>query len=166
MSPQIVCMRRGIVTLVAFVWLFSTVCFQMCPQIACQRWGIVTLVASVWLFSAVGFQMCPQIACLRWGKVTLVAFVWLFSTVLFQMSPQILYHRGCIVTLVAFVCPFFLVMLTFATIGILFQFAGMTGILFTVSVHLFWKFTSGAPRNLGAPWSKILESFWAGEPLS
>ena len=33
-----------------FVWLFSTVCFQMCPQIACQ-WGCkVALVAFVWLF--------------------------------------------------------------------------------------------------------------------
>ena len=33
-----------------FVWLFSTVCFQMCPQIACH-WGCkVALVAFVWLF--------------------------------------------------------------------------------------------------------------------
>ena len=60
----------------------------------------------------------------------------------------------------------FLDLLIFATIGISFHFAGMTGILSTVSIHLFWKFTSGAPRNLGAPWSKILESFWADEPLS
>ena len=42
-----------------FVWLFSTVCFQMCPQIACQ-WGCkVALVAFVCLFSTVCFQMCP-----------------------------------------------------------------------------------------------------------
>ena len=60
----------------------------------------------------------------------------------------------------------FLDLLIFATIGISFHFAGMTGILSTVSIHLFWKFTSGAPRNLGAPWSKILESFWADEPLN
>ena len=34
--------RGCIVTLVAFVWLFSTVCFQMFPQIACTRGCIVT----------------------------------------------------------------------------------------------------------------------------
>ena len=56
-------------------------------------------------------------------------------------------------------------MLIFATIGISFHFAGMTGILSTVSdvrplvlkVYL---------RNLGAPWSKFRDRFWAGEPLS
>ena len=37
MCPQIACLRRGIVALVAFVWLFSTVNFQMFPQIACMR---------------------------------------------------------------------------------------------------------------------------------
>ena len=65
--------------MVAFVWLFSTVHFQMCPQIACPRWCKITLVAFVWLFSTVCFQMSPQIACLRWGIVALVALVWLFS---------------------------------------------------------------------------------------
>ena len=35
-------MSRGKVTLVTFVWLFSTVCFQMCPQITCPRRCIVT----------------------------------------------------------------------------------------------------------------------------
>ena len=65
----------GIVTLLAFVWLFSTVRFQMSPQIACL-WGCkVTLVAFVWLFSTVRFQMCSQMACTRRGIVTLVAFV-------------------------------------------------------------------------------------------
>ena len=34
-----------------------------------------------------------------------------------------------------------------------------------LSIHLFWKFTSGPPRNLGAPWSKILASFGADDPL-
>ena len=31
MIPQIACLIRCIVTLLALVWLFSTVCFQMCP---------------------------------------------------------------------------------------------------------------------------------------
>ena len=75
MSPQIYCLRGGIVTLVAFVWPFSTVRFQMTPQSACLRRGIVTLVAFVWLFPTVRFQMCPQMNCLRRGKVALVALV-------------------------------------------------------------------------------------------
>ena len=94
-----VCTRGGIVALVAFVWLFSTVRFQMCPQIAWIRAGKVTLAAFVWLFSTVRYQMCPQIACQRRGIVTLVAFVWLFSTVRFQMCPQIACPRRGIIRL-------------------------------------------------------------------
>ena len=81
MCSQWAFMRRYKVTLVAFVWLFSTVCFQMCPQIACLRGCKVTLVAFVWFFSTVRYQMSPQIACLSRCIVTLVTFVWLFSTV-------------------------------------------------------------------------------------
>ena len=95
MSPRITCLWGCKVTLVAFVWFFSTMRFQMCPQIACLRRGKVTLNAFVWRFSTVRFQMSSQIASIRWGIVTLVAFVWLFSTVRFQMSSQI-----------AFVCLF------------------------------------------------------------
>ena len=62
--------------------------FQMCPQIAYLRRSIVTLVAFVWLFSTVHFQMFSQIACMSRGIVALVAFVGLFSTVRFQMCPQ------------------------------------------------------------------------------
>ena len=47
-----------IVTLVAFVWFFCTVYFQMLT-------GKVTLDACVWLFSRVRFQMSPQMACPR-----------------------------------------------------------------------------------------------------
>ena len=81
MSSQMACMRRCIVTLVAFVCLFSTVRCQMCPQIVCPRRCIVILVAFVWLYSNVWFQMCPQIVCPRWCKVTLVAFVWLYDII-------------------------------------------------------------------------------------
>ena len=101
MFPQIACLRRGIVTLVAFVRLFSTVCFQMCPQFVCPRWCEVTLVAFVLIFPTVRFQMCPQMASLNGCKVTLVAFVWLFSTVRFQMCPQMACIGRCIFTLVA-----------------------------------------------------------------
>ena len=45
MGPQIARLKRSIVTLVAFVCLFSTVHFQMYPQMACTGRCIVTLVA-------------------------------------------------------------------------------------------------------------------------
>ena len=83
-----------------------TMRFQMCPQMVCPKRGKVTFVAFVWLFSTMGCQMSPQIVCPRRGKVTLVAFVGLFSTMLFQMSPQTAYLRRHIVTLIAFVWLF------------------------------------------------------------
>ena len=55
----------------------------------CQLRGcIVTLVALVWLFSTVRFQMFPQRDSLDWCKVTLVALVWIFSTVCFKMPAS------------------------------------------------------------------------------
>ena len=44
----------------------------MCLHITCLRGCIVTLVAFVCLFSAVCFQMCLQSACMRGCKVTLL----------------------------------------------------------------------------------------------
>ena len=88
--------RIYIVTLVAFVWLFSTVCFQMCPQTVCLKRGKVALVAFVRLFSTMRFQMCLQIACPR------RVIVWLYSMVCFQMCFQMFSPWGWKVTLVAF----------------------------------------------------------------
>ena len=65
MDPQIACMDGCKVALVAFVWLFSSVCFHVCPQTAFMIRCIVTQVAFLWLFSSVCFQMCTQIACMR-----------------------------------------------------------------------------------------------------
>ena len=65
--------------LVAFVWLFSTVCFEVCLQRACLRGAKVTLVAFVWFFFNVYFQKCPQMAHMRGCIVTLIAFVWLYD---------------------------------------------------------------------------------------
>ena len=42
--------RRFIITQAAFVWLFSTVRFQMCPQNVRPRGCIITQVAFVWFF--------------------------------------------------------------------------------------------------------------------
>ena len=67
------------VTLVAFVWLFSTVSFQTNVQRVCLRGCKVTLVAFVCDSSSVNSQMNPQMACNREYIVTLVAFAWLFS---------------------------------------------------------------------------------------
>ena len=58
-----------------------------------MRWGIVTRIAFVWLFSAVCFQMPPQIARLYGCKVTLVAFVWFFSLFLqdfLTLQPKVI----------------------------------------------------------------------------
>ena len=109
-STQITCIRGFIFTLVEFVWLFSTVCYQMCPQIACP-WGCkVTLAAFIWFLTTVCFQMYPQRACIGGCIVTLVAFVWFFSNmnprevfVRLQMLPQIVCASGSKVTLVAIV---------------------------------------------------------------
>ena len=87
-------MNRTIVALVAFVWPFSTMYFQMCPQSACIRRGIVTLVAFVWLFSTVRFQMSPQSACMRGWIFTLVAFVWFFFIHFLRLySSKVLIHH-------------------------------------------------------------------------
>ena len=51
MCPQLACLRGCKVTLITFVQLLSTVCFQVCLQMACSRRGIVTLHAFAWLFS-------------------------------------------------------------------------------------------------------------------
>ena len=74
----------------------------MCLQMADIDGCITTLVAFVWFFATVRFQMSPQIACLNRCKVTLLAFFQLFSTVHFQMCPQWPMRR-CIITQVAFV---------------------------------------------------------------
>ena len=110
--PQTGCPRRCKVTLVAFVWLFSSVCLQMSPQATWIRTGIFTLVAFVWLFSAVGFQMCPQSTLVSagiftlWYRIALDAFAGLFSTVGYQMFPQMACLRKCRIALVAFVWIF------------------------------------------------------------
>ena len=88
MSPQLACLRGCIVTLVAFVGFFSTVCFQMFPQIACMICFKVTLVTFVCLFSTVCFQVCPQVIFARRCILTLIAFVCFFSTACFQVCLQ------------------------------------------------------------------------------
>ena len=63
--------------------------FQMSFQIDCTKWPIITVVAFIWLFSCVSFQMCIQVARVFAFKSTLVAFFRFFLTVYFQMHPQI-----------------------------------------------------------------------------
>ena len=63
MSPQRTWGRAGKVTVAAYVWLFSAVCFQMCPQSAGICSCIVTLVAFVWFFCSACFHMHLQIVC-------------------------------------------------------------------------------------------------------
>ena len=66
---------------------------------ACLKECIVTLIALVWLFSNVCFQMSPQTACLGRCIVTLVAFVQLFSTIVFSNEPSNRIFEKMLVTL-------------------------------------------------------------------
>ena len=54
MWSQIARLNKCEITLVAFVWPFPTVCFQMSPQIAWIYNGCI------WFFSTVCIQMCPH----------------------------------------------------------------------------------------------------------
>ena len=150
------CVFRCVLKLPAWDYVFS----YMCPLSTWIRSCIVTLVAFVWLFSTVRFQMFTQRAWISAGKVTQAAFFsysppcifkslvkspawkkayshrlhlfgilhcvfsnvcskclnkmiqscivcicWTFSSVCVQMSPQIACLREGIFTLVAFI-PF------------------------------------------------------------
>ena len=86
-----------------FSFLHWSVPLHVSPQRTWIRAGKVTLATFVWLFSTVRFQMCFQGLCMCRCKVTLVACVWFFSTVRIQMSPQSTCPKGCIVTLITFV---------------------------------------------------------------
>ena len=59
----------------------------MCPQRTWLRGCKVTLVAFVWLFSSVYFQMCHQIACLRFvaNRVFPLSSLLLFMTMMIMM---------------------------------------------------------------------------------
>ena len=159
MTPQTVCTRRCIVTLVTFVWFFSAVRFQMCPQIACPRECKVTLVAFVWFFSSVRFQMSPQISCLRRCKVTLVTSVCLFSAMCFQMCSQLACLRGYIITLVAFVWLFSVVFIPFHW-NLHAGFAFIWLILSKILIHYQHKETVVSCVMLVLNWVKIKMTNW------
>ena len=66
-----------------------------------RLWGCkVTLVAFVWLFSTVSFQMCPQIACLRHIHIGCIRLIFphcVFSNVSSNCRPERMHsHIGCI----------------------------------------------------------------------
>ena len=91
------CLRICKVTLVAFVWLFSTVRFQMCPQISCMRRGIVALVAFVWFFSAVPLKLLHKRMQIHIGFI----FLTFLHCVISNASSNGLYLKihsriGCI----------------------------------------------------------------------
>ena len=76
MYPQRTCPRRCKVTLAAFVWVFTTLCFQNFPHGACVRGFKITLVAFVHLFSTLCCKIFPQSACLSKFEATMVGYVW------------------------------------------------------------------------------------------
>ena len=77
MSPQHVFTRRCIVALLAFVWVFSTVLFQMCPQLVCPRRCKVTLVTFVWLFSTVRFWCVLKLPTSEDAKSHCIVLIYL-----------------------------------------------------------------------------------------
>ena len=92
MSPQIACPRRGIVTLVAFVWLFSTVRFQMSPQTAFMRRCKITFMQLndiVNIFLGVGFAL----PC-KWELKGLKCHPFLFPPSRSQCLELLHHHRG------------------------------------------------------------------------
>ena len=70
------------------------------PQITRERAFKVALVAFLWRFFTVHFQMCPKNTCLRRCIVTLVTYIWLaflqcvFSNVFSDHLPEKM-HKGC-----------------------------------------------------------------------
>ena len=66
MCPQMACLRRCIVTLVAFVWFFPTVCFQMVPQMASIGRCIV---AFMWHYNIIGFFLQDFNICILQNKI-------------------------------------------------------------------------------------------------
>ena len=96
---------RCIITMVAFVFLFSTLCCQMSPQTASFWDCIVISVAFVWLlcvFSNESLDFLPKKIQNHIGCISL-----LFSTVGFQMSPQLVLMRWYIFTFLIFSLNFF-----------------------------------------------------------
>ena len=118
MSPQIVYPNIGKVTFVAFIWLFSTVWFQMFTQITWIRIGEVTLIA--FLFARIElkshslhlFDFSPlcDFNCYsnNWdqNRQSHIDCIFFTFTVYFQMSPLIVYPKRYKVTFVAFIWLF------------------------------------------------------------
>ena len=76
----------------------------MCGKMGCLYIWIFALVAIVWFFSRVGFQMSPQTDCQNRCKVTLVAFVWFLSRASFQIASLKRYIDAAVCLLYFFLC--------------------------------------------------------------
>ena len=61
MRPQDACTSGQKIASIAILLLFSAVAFQRFPHGTSTRAQIVTLIAFVWLFSNVRFYICPQL---------------------------------------------------------------------------------------------------------
>ena len=101
MNPQVVCLSWCKVTLVAFVWFFSTVFSSVCSECLHHRMKRHTAHINL-TFSTVCFQMSPQLAYLSECKITLVTFLLLFFHCAFlnvssnEWPERMHYHIDCI----------------------------------------------------------------------
>ena len=85
-SSQIACLRGGIFALVAFIWLVSTMCFQMSVHSSCMRIksGIGCIICSTflqWFFSNVFSNSQPGRSYSHIGCTCLVFLYHMFSNV-------------------------------------------------------------------------------------
>ena len=98
MFPQIVFTRGCKITLVAFVWLLSTMRFHMVPQRTYLSGCKVAPTEYVRLFPTVHFQMCSQTPGMKCSKLALTASVWLFTSVFLSNSlhERMNNYTGCI----------------------------------------------------------------------
>ena len=90
MCPQITSLSGCKATMVAFIWLSSTVCFQMSIRSASMRGNKIAANALVWPFTVCFSNVFSNRLPERRHICTICIF-WLVSTVCFQMSV----HNDC-----------------------------------------------------------------------
>ena len=111
-------MRGCIVTLVAFIWPFSTVSFQMCPQSTCIRGCKHTLVAICLTFLHCGYLHAPSKRLPAWMHSRIGYICLTFLRCGFLNVPSNCLSERKLFTLVAFVRNPLTIKVIFAMINI------------------------------------------------
>ena len=97
MPPQMACLGRCIVTLIAFVWLFSAVRFQMSPEKMQSHIGCICLTFLRRVFSNVSSNCLPEKMQSHIGHIYSTFLHCAFSNVSSNCLPVMMHsHTGCI----------------------------------------------------------------------